>query len=202
MGLLVYSGSGQAVALNLVAGGESSLITFALTLLVMNCRYLLISIATAQRLDNKMSAWQKTLFGLFNTDEVFAVAIRKEGKLQFPYLFGLITMPFVGWFSGGFVGSIFTDIIPKSITSALGIMLFAMFIALVVPACKKSRPTTLVVIGTIIIDAVLSCIPAVKNGLMPSWIILICAITAATLGAIFFSEEKSQTNKDSKEGTN
>jgi predicted branched-subunit amino acid permease len=186
MGTTIYSGSGGFAALNLIEGGEVSIITFALTLLVINCRYLLLSISMAQRLDPGMGFLQRICFGVLNTDEVFAVAVQNPGKLKFPYLLGLATLPYFGWVSGSMVGCLFTNILPKSVNDALGIMLYAMIIAIVVPPTKKSKQVLFIVINSIIMSVLLECNPTITKYISPGWIIIICAMVSATLGAVFF----------------
>jgi predicted branched-subunit amino acid permease len=199
MNTTVYSGSGGFAALNLIEGGEVSIITFALTLLVVNCRYLLLSISMAQRLDPGMGFLQRVCFGIFNTDEVFAVAVQNPGKLKFPYLLGLATLPYVGWMSGSFIGCLFTNILPKSVGDALGIMLYAMIIAIVVPPTKKSKQVLFIVIISILMSVLLECNPAITKYLTPGWIIIICAMVSATLGAMFFPVQDSDDDAQGKE---
>ena len=202
MNVAVYSGSGEFAVLNLIEGGEVSIITFALTLLVINCRYLLLSISMAQRLDTSMGFLQRVCFGIFNTDEIFAVAVQNPGKLKAPYLFGLVTLPFLGWFTGSIVGCLFTNILPKSVGDALGIILYAMIIALVIPPTKKSKQVLFIVINSILMSVLLECNPIITSRMTSGWIIIICAMVSATLGAVFFpihnSDSDTQTPEEAK----
>ena len=190
----VYSGSGEFAVLNLIEGGEVSIITFALTLLVINCRYLLLSISMAQRLDPKMGFLQRVCFGIFNTDEIFALAVQNLGSLKAPYLFGLATLPFLGWIFGSTMGCVFANILPKSLADALGIMVYAMIIAIIIPPSKKSKQVSFIIINSIIISILLEYNPIITKRITSGWIIIICAIVSATLGAIFFPVHNSDDN--------
>ena len=132
---LVQSGTGQLTILNLIENGETSIFAFLLSLFTVQCRYILFSISIAQRLDPNMNVLQRILFGFFNTDEVFAMAVQKQGTLKFSYLIGLATTPFLGWMIGSIAGTIFTNVLPASIISALGIAVYGVFVFVIV-SCK------------------------------------------------------------------
>lgn len=189
---LIYSGSGQAAAQTLYAGCEASILMYALTIFVMNCRYVLFSISIAQKFDKDMGPLQRIIFGFFNTDEIYVVAMKQKGDLNFPYLMGLATLPYLGFFLGNTFGLLFTNLMPDSVKSALGIMLYAMFIALVVPPAKHSKPMAIVTVIAIAMSIFMECIPAVKACLGSGIIIIICAVVTATIGALAFPIKESE----------
>lgn len=63
------------------SGGETAAIMYALTLLVMNCRYILFSITIAQKFDKSMGTLQRLGFGLLNTDEILVLPCSKKESL-------------------------------------------------------------------------------------------------------------------------
>ena len=136
--MTALTATGQVVLLDLIAA-VAAIIETALTTAVINARYFLMSISYSQKLPADLTLWQRLIVGFGNTDEVFAVAMTREEPLNFKYLLGLILCSYCGWVSGTAVGGLASGIIPDSILSALGIALYAMFIALVVPPPKKSR---------------------------------------------------------------
>lgn len=196
MGSLMYTSSGQAAALNLLNGGETSIIMYVITLFVMNCRYILFSMTIAQKFDNSVGTLQRVGFGLFNTDEVFGMAMKEKGQLSASYLFGLATAPYIGFVLGNTLGACFTNLLPASITSALGIMLYAMFIAIIVPPAKESKPVLIVVLIALILSFVLECIPFIKANLTSGWTIIICAVITSLIGAAAFPVEEAEENAD------
>lgn len=189
MSALIYTGAGQMSALNLIKGGEELAITFALTMFVVNCRYILLSLSLSQKLDRSMNTFQRLIFSFFNTDEIFAVAMQENGYLKAPYLFGIATLPYIGWITGSALGILFTDLLPASLSSALGMLIFGMYIAIIVPPAKKSKPITFVILNAIIISVLLECNPIVRSYLSPAWIIIICAVVTSVIGSIFFPIE-------------
>lgn len=198
MSISMYTASGQAAAIRLLQGGETAILMFAFTLFVINCRYLLLSLSIAQRFDGSMGTIQRILFGLLNTDETFGIAMKSKGKLNFSYLIGLVIPPYIGFLIGNATGCLLNDFLPKSISSVLGIVLFAMFIGIIVVPAKKSRPVAVVVGIALAISYVLECVPAIKdfitsgkkdnNGL----VIIACAIITSLIGAILFPVEDKE----------
>lgn len=201
LSMLIYSGSGQAVAQNLYAAAEKSIFMYALTIFIMNCRYILFSIAIAQKFDKSMGTLQRIIFGFFNTDEIYVVAMKQKGELSAPYLFGIATLPYVGFFIGNTAGMLFTSVMPKPVISALGIMLYAMFIALIIPPAKHSKPVAIVTLIAVALSVIMECVPAIKElNLQPGVIIVICAVVTGTIGALVFPVK--QDEPEAEEGGN
>ncbi len=192
LSLLIYSGSGQVAAQTLYAGMETSILMYALTIFVMNCRYILFSISIAQRFDKSMGTLQRIIFGFFNTDEIYVVAMKQQGLLSAPYLFGISVFPYLGFLIGNTAGILFTNFLPKPVISALGIMIYAMFIALIIPPAKHSKPVAIVTLIALAMSFIMECIPAIKAHLQPGLIIIICAVVTATIGAIAFPVKQEQ----------
>lgn len=186
LSLLIYSASGQVAVQNLYAGMESSILMYALTIFVMNCRYILFSVSIAQKFDKSMGVLQRIIFGFFNADEIYVLAMKQQGELGAPYLFGIAVCPYLGFLIGNTAGVIFTNFLPKSIISALGIMIYAMFIALIIPPAKHSKPVAIVTLIALCMSFLMECIPAIKSNLGPGITIIICAVVTATIGAIVF----------------
>lgn len=196
MSMLIYSGAGQAAATNLIRGGETAIIMYALTIFVTNCRYILLSMSLAQKLDPSMNSLQRTLIGIFNTDEVFGVAMKEKGDIKASYFFGLTTLPYIAFAFGNALGSFTTDLLPHSLSSALGIMIYAMFIAIIIPPAKESKPILIVLLMALALSIVLECIPAVTQNLTPGWIIIICAVVTASVCAILFPVESAEEKEE------
>lgn len=194
MAVLIYSSSGQAAAAQLFEGGETSILMYMLTLFVINCRYMLFAISLSQRFDPSMKLREKAFAGWLNTDEIFGVVIREKGYISGKYFFGVATLPYISFFIGNLLGSFTTEILPKDISSVVNFMIFAMFVSIIVPSAKKSRPIFAVVLIALAISVVLECIPVVTKHLTPGWIIIICALVTSLIGAALFPipEEKEE----------
>ncbi len=174
--------AGQLAAVPIIISGGmlSELIT---SQMVINLRYALMSVSLSQKLDSTVKLRDRFLIAFINTDEVFAVAASKEGSVGKRYMFGLILTPYLGWSAGTLLGALAGDILPSVITSALGIAIYGMFIAIVTPVAKKSLATA----GCVALSAALSCafyyIPALK-AVPGGFVIIICAVIAALIMAL------------------
>ena len=130
--------AGQFAGLNLILGG-GSLVEMALTQLVINLRYALMSISLSQKMHKSVTLPDRFLIAFGNTDEIFAVASAKSGEVGKKYMLGLILLPFFGWSGGTLLGAAAGNILPESLTSALGIAIYGMFLAIFIPAMRRSR---------------------------------------------------------------
>jgi predicted branched-subunit amino acid permease len=191
MSLVMFSGTAQAAILNLISGGEAILFTYILTFFIVNCRYILLSISMSQKLEKNVSTLSRMIFAPFNTDEIFAVAMQQKGNLTASYLFGLATAPYLAWSIGIILGLLFTSVLPASVSSAFGITLYAMLLALVIPASRNSKAIATVVAVSAALSIVLEINPFVKSFLGAGWIMIICSVITAILGAKFFPVESS-----------
>ena len=136
--------AGQFAGLTIIAAG-SSLTEMALTQLVINLRYALMSLSLSQKLSARVTPLQRCIIAYGNTDEIFAVASNKQGSVGLLYMLGLAFGPIIGWVSGTLVGAIAGDVLPLVLQSALGIAIYGMFVAIVVPPMRKSQPVCAVV---------------------------------------------------------
>ncbi len=173
--------AGQVAGLSVMLT-SASLLEMAVTQFFINLRYALMSLSLSQKLDKSVTAAGRCLIAFFNTDEIFAVA-SSGGAVTTRYMLGLGTLPYLGWTGGTLLGAVAGRLLPESLTNALGIAIYGMFIALIVPACRRERPV-LAVAGAAVALSVLFHygIPAVSPGIA----IVICAAVASVLGALLF----------------
>lgn len=184
--------AGQLAALPIIAGG--GLFELALTELLINLRYSLMSISLSQKFDKKIKACDKLYLAFTLTDEMFAVSIGKKQTLGKKYLLSLLLFPFLGWVLGTFLGALAGDILPKIVTTALGVGLYAMFIAIVVPVAKKERPILICVFLSIALSCLFKFVPYL-NSVPDGFVIIISALVVSIALAIIFPI----TNEDSED---
>ena len=174
--------AGQAAGIAIIAAG-GSFFEMALTQLVINLRYGLMSISLSQKLDDTFNTPRRLLVAYGITDEIFAVASAQKGLLTARYMYGLISISTLGWCTGTLLGASAGQFLPESVTNAMGIVLYAMFIAIVIPPAKKSRGV-LAVASTAAVCSMLFkyLLPQVTGG----FAIIFSAIIAAIAGALVF----------------
>ena len=180
--LLNLTSAGQLAAVPIIAGGGTFL-ELALSQLVINSRYSLMSVSLSQKLSKRVKLPQKLLIAYGNTDEIFAVSVSNKGDVGTKYMLGIILLPVIGWTSGTFLGGFVGNILPPMITAALGVAIYGMFVAIVMPVAKKEKMTALCVLLAIAISCAFRYIPLLKA--VPSgFTVIICAVVASVIFAI------------------
>ena len=184
--------AGQFAGLTLILAG-TGLWEVILTQLIIKSRYALMSLALSQSMGEKISFFPRLFIAFMNTDEIFALAMSRKEPLTVPFLLGLGLLPFLGWTAGTVLGGLAGSILPETIRTALGIMLYGMFIAIVVPPAKKERPVLVAVILALVCSCLLDWVPVFQN-ISAGIAIVICTVLAAGVCAALFpiSEEEAK----------
>ena len=181
MSMTNVTSAGQLAAVPIIAGG-GTLIELAVSQLVINLRYALMSVSLSQKLGGSVRMIDRFVIAFVNTDEVFAVASSQSGAVGKKYLYGLILTPFLGWTLGTLLGAVAGNLLPSVVISALGVAIYAMFVAIVFPKAKKHRPTAICVLIAIALSCAFRYIPVLQA--VPSgFSVIICAVIAAALMA-------------------
>lgn len=188
--LLNLTSAGQFAGLTVIVTG-ASLIEMALTQLVINIRYALMSVSLSQKLDASVKVRERFLISYGNTDEIFAVASSKPGSVGAHYMYGLILLPVLGWVGGTLAGAVASTILPAAVISALGVALYGMFIAIVMPAASEHREVRIVVITALVLSSAFYYLPVLKE-LSSGFVIIICTVLAAGVGAVLFPIKEEQ----------
>ena len=152
--------------------------------LTINVRYSFMSIALSQKLDKKFNGIWRWLLAFMVTDEIFAVGIT-EVKRTRSFWLGLSTLPWIGWSLGTFLGAFLGNVLPASVMSALGLALYGMFVAIVVPEMKKEKAVIIAVIIAALLSTAFTYVP-ILNKVSVGISISICAIASAVIVAILF----------------
>lgn len=174
--------AGQFAAVPImIAGG--SVWELALSQLVINLRYALMSVSLSQRLGTSVSAFDRYIFSFINTDEIFAVSTSNKGYVGKRYMYGLILTPFLGWSFGTFLGAGAGRILPMIVVSALGIAIYAMFVAIVVPEAQNKKSTACCVLLAIVLSCLFNFVP-ILNKIQSGFVIIICASLASLVFAL------------------
>ena len=145
LSLIIYAGAAQFLALALITGGAPVLVA-AFTLVAMNVRHVLYGPALVKRAGpgaRTRHAWAWA-FGL--TDEVFGAALGAlaRGKAGFsePFMFGLGIGAYGSWLAGTALGAFAGGAALQDwpvLDAALGFMLPALFLALLLSILSKAQ---------------------------------------------------------------
>ncbi|MBQ8433050.1 MAG: AzlC family ABC transporter permease [Clostridia bacterium] len=174
--------AGQVAGVVIIASA-GSILEMVLTQLVINLRYSLMGISLTQRLDSRCTTPHRLLMSFGMTDEIFALASSKPYPVGPSYFYGLMTCPYIGWSLGTVLGACAGQILPQEMQLALGIMIYAMFIAIVLPPSTRDKG----VLFTVLIAVALSCcLRYIKflQFISDGFAIILCAVVAATVMAL------------------
>lgn len=178
--------AGQFAGIRLIEGG-APYIELMITTLVINLRYMLMSLSLTQKVATNMPFYQRCMVAFGITDEIFALAaMEKEGKeLPFSFFGGLISFPVFGWTFGTFLGAYASSLLSPTLQGCMGIALYCMFIAIIVPPARKSRKVLLAVLLACTLSCIFKYVPGIniisQNG--GGWSIIISAVVAAAVAA-------------------
>lgn len=185
MTTVTSAGQLAAVGIMITPGRYAEMLISQLTI---NVRYSFMSISLSQKVNDRFKGIWRWLFGFMMTDEIFAVAAQEQ-EVSRSFFAGLCVLPYLGWASGTVIGALLGSFLPSIILSALGIAIYGMFVAIVVPDMKKGRAVTVVVFISMVLSCIFTYVPVIKE--VPSGLaISICAVLAAVLGAVFFPTEE------------
>lgn len=175
--------AGQFAGLQLIVM-SGSYIEMVLTQLVINLRYALMSLSLSQKVDKNMTTLDRCVVAFGNTDEIFAVASSHScvGK---HYLWGLMSLPIFFWTFGTFLGGFASTMLSASIRDALGIAIYGMFIAIIIPPAKAIKSIRKVLIMAILCSCLFAWIP-ILNTIGSGFSIILCTFISASLGAWLF----------------
>ena len=176
--------AGQKAGLDIIVacGG---LVEMILSQFIINLRYSLMGISLSQRLDGSFSTPWRMLLAFSITDEIFAVASTKQKKVGVKYFSGLATAPYMGWTLGTLLGALAGTLLPSTVASCLGLMLYGMFIAIVIPPARRERGVLFAVCVAVALSCIFYYVP-LFDFLSGGFSLIISAVTAAALAAWLF----------------
>lgn len=172
--------AGQFAGLTLMMEG-GAFIEMVIAQFFINLRYLLMSISLTQKVDGRFRGIARWILAMFVTDEIFAVAMSQEKPVSRRYFAGLSLTPYLGWGFGTLAGALLGEIVPERVATVFGIAIYGMFLAIIIPKARDSRP----VLEVVSIAAVLSCAVyyAPFIHLSSGLSVTLCAVAAAAFGA-------------------
>lgn len=176
--------AGQFAGLTLITA-QASYIEVFLTQLIINLRYGLMSLSLSQKLHPSVTTGKRLLIAFANTDEIFAVSVSRPKKVTTAYMVGLELFPIVGWSLGTFAGAVTTSLLPPFVQSALGVALYGMFIAIVLPPARSHKPVAFVALMAAVLSVIFTYAPGLQR-ISAGFVIIITTVLSASLGALLW----------------
>ena len=150
-----------------------------------------MSLSLTQKVDPNLTFGKRIICGFGITDETFTVAAVAPDRLQFPYLIVLMLGPFNAWSTGTALGGASSAALPQQLSSAMGIALYALFIALIIQPARKSKEVLSVILISVSLNIILQYIP-IFSFISAGFRIIIATIAAAGIGAWLWPDKQQQ----------
>ena len=193
--------AGQFAGIRLIEGG-APYIELIITTFVINLRYFLMSLSLSQKVNPEMPFYKRAVMAYCITDEVFALAAMEPDEVSFPFFGGLMITPILGWTTGTLLGAVASGLLSPMIQGCMGIALYCMFIAIIIPPARKGRKVAIAVIVSALLSCLFKYVPGI-NVLSKSggggWAIIISAILGAAICASI-KEVKRFNRRKAQEG--
>lgn len=175
--------AGQFAGLDIMLMGGSYW-EMALTQLIINLRYCLMSFSLAQKLRRDESRIHRYLVAFGVTDEVFGISVSRPGMVSAFYNYGAMCMAIPGWTLGTLAGAVSGNILPDFMVSALSVAIYGMFIAIFIPPAKTNKAVLGVVLGAMAVSSLFAAVP-VLNQVSSGFVIIITTLLVAGAAAYF-----------------
>lgn len=192
MSLTNLTSAGQFAGLGIISA-SLSYAEMAFTQLVINLRYCLMSCALSQKLEQNAPFFHRFFVAYGNTDEIFGICSLHKGRLDPFYTYGAICAASPGWAFGTFLGIVSGSILPERILNALGVALYGMFIAVILPPAKNNRIIAGVVLISMAASLLFALIP-VLNLISSGFRIIILTLLIAGAAAFLFPVPQEPAN--------
>ena len=174
--------AGQKAGIDVIAAG-GTIIEMILLQLTINIRYSLMALSLSQKLDKRFTTPHRLMASYGITDEIFAVCSAQKTPLTPAYMYGMILIAAVGWVTGTALGAAAGELLPLSVSKAMEIVLYGMFIAIIIPPAKKQHSDLFVIAMAAALSVVFRyCLPMVSDG----FAIIISAVAASAAAAFIF----------------
>ena len=190
MSLIVFAGAAQFVGAGMfgmgVGGWEIVLTTF-----VLNFRHFLMTSSLSRRLPDNTTKSQSALAAFGVTDETFAVAsMSRDEKLAPSYLYGLNFTAYTAWAAGTVAGVMAGSILGDTLKQSLTFGLYALFIGLLVPEMKRTKPAVTAALCSMAVSGALYFQPFFKMG--SGWMIVSATVVGSFIAAVLHGDENEQ----------
>lgn len=179
---LNLTSAGQIAGIDIIASG-GTLIEMILVQLTINIRYSLMALSLSQKLDRKFTTVHRFLTSYGITDEIFALCSARPEPIVPAYMYGMILISALGWVLGTFLGASAGQLLPESVSSSMGILLYGMFLAIIIPPSRKKKSILFVTVSSAVLSLVFRYLVTVVSS---GFAVIICAITASAIGAVLF----------------
>ena len=189
--VLNVTSAGQFASLGIISAA-GSYVELALSQLIINLRYCLMSASLSQKVDRRAPFIHRFFMAYGVTDEIFALSASAEGPLSPYYTYGQMCVAIPGWALGTLLGTVASNILPDRALSALGVALYAMFCAIIIPPARKSRTLMIVILTAMAASVLFAVVPLLRDISSGTRVIILTLVIAAIAAKLKPVEEEAQ----------
>ncbi len=182
----VFAGASQFMALNLLMTGMG-FVGIILTTLLVNFRHFLMSAYLSTRID-KVAKKYLFLIAFGVTDETFSVLSFQRGQLSKTLVLIVQFSAYSAWVGGSVSGYILGGFLPELLTKSMGVALYSLLLAIILPEIKKSFKILLLVMASGVLNTILIKLDFLPDG----WTIIVCIIVISFAGSFFMISHPNQ----------
>lgn len=179
MSFLVYAGAGQIIAASMILSGATAM-AIILTNFVVNLRYFVMSTCVLNQVEES-NLPLNILAAHVTVDESFAMFSLSEDSSIWIYL-GIAITAWLSWCLGAGIGVVILDLLPVIVTNSFNISLYALFVAILIPAIKESKQIALLVLITAVLNVVL-------GQFLGNWSLIVSTLVGAAVGMYIVDDE-------------
>lgn len=187
--------AGQVAGVSVIAAA-GTVVEMIVAQFIINLRYSLMGIALTQKLSDSFSLKHRCAVAFGITDEVFVMAASEKHRLTPSYMYGLITLPIVGWSLGTALGAFSGTLLPGAIRLALGLAIYAMFVAIIIPPARDNKAVAWVIVIASAMSCIIYYIPLLSQYISSGFSIIICAVAAAGVMAKLCPVEETEADQN------
>lgn len=179
MSVFVYAGAGQFIAASMVLS-SASIMAIVLTNFVVNLRYFVMSTCVLNQVEDS-NLPLNILAAHTTVDESFAMFSLSQDSSIWVYL-GIAIIAWLSWIFGAAIGVVVLDLLPVIVTNSFNISLYALFVAILVPAVKENRQVAALVVITAVLNIILS-------QFLGNWALIVSTLVGAAVGMYIVDDE-------------
>lgn len=160
--LLNNASAGEYAGFTMIAA-QATYLEIAVVTLIANARYLLMSCSLSQKFAPDTPLYHRLLVGFDVTDELFGIAIARDGWLDPYYMYGAILVAAPCWASGTALGVMMGNLLPARLVSALSVALYGMFLAVIVPPARRNRVVAGLILASFLLSYAAGRVPGIAS---------------------------------------
>ena len=179
-----------------VIAANAPYLEIAVLTLVANARYFLMSAALTQRFSPETPLLHRLAVSFGVTDEIFGITVARGGMVHPYYNYGALAISVPAWSAGTSAGILAGGVLPAAAVSALSVALYGMFVWVILPPAKKSRPIAGMVILSFVLSLAATYAPVTEQLSGGTRTILLTLLIAGVGAALFpIAQEKEDAHE-------